>query len=208
MTATVVVIAKRPIAGRVKTRLCPPLTLVQAADLAAAGLADTMSAVDASSARSKVLCFDADDRSWLRTGWVQRRQRGGGLDARLAVALAGAHGPALVVGMDTPQLTAALLDGFDAARFDACLGPTADGGYWTIGLRDTSLAPAALLGVPMSTGRTFAAQLRRLRDLDLTVQILDRLIDVDTIADAHAVAALAPRTAFAAALADLDRGAA
>jgi glycosyltransferase A (GT-A) superfamily protein (DUF2064 family) len=208
MTATIVVIAKRPVAGRVKTRLCPPLTPVQAADLAAAALRDTMSAVEDAAARSKVLCFDDEDRSWLRAGWAQRRQRDGGLDARLAGALAAAHGPALVVGMDTPQLTADLLDGFAADRFDACLGPTVDGGYWTIGLRDTALAPAALLGVPMSTGHTFAAQLRRLRGLGLTVQVLDRLIDVDTIADAHAVAALAPRTEFAATFAELEAGAA
>jgi hypothetical protein len=208
VTTTIVVIAKRPVAGRVKTRLCPPLTPMQAADLAAAALADTVRAVDSASTRSRVLCLDDDDRSWLPTGWVQRRQREGGLDARLAGALVGAHGPAIVVGMDTPQLTADLLDGFDADNFDACLGPTADGGYWTIGLRDTTLAPAALLGVPMSTGHTFAAQLRRLRGLGLTVQILHRLIDVDTIADAQAVAAIAPRTLFAAALAGLDAGAA
>ncbi len=212
MTTTIIdthiVIAKRPVPGRVKTRLCPPLAPAEAAALAAAALTDTIAAVQSASAARKMLCFDGDATDWLPARWTHRRQRPGGLDVRLADALGSADGPAMVVGMDTPQLDARRLDSFDAERFDACIGPTADGGYWTIGLRDPAVAPAALLGVPMSTDHTYSDQARRLRALGLSVQVLEELTDVDTIDDAVEVARQAPHTCFAAAFADLDAGAA
>lgn len=208
MINTHIVIAKQPIPGRVKTRLCPPLTPAEAAALAAAALADTIAAVESAAATTRTLCFDGDVTEWLPARWAHRRQRPGGLDVRLADALGSAFGPAMVVGMDTPQLDARLLDSFDADRFDACIGPTADGGYWTIGLRDPAHAQAALLGVPMSSDHTYSEQVRRLRSLGLSVQVLDELVDVDTIDDAVEVARQAPHTCFAAAFAELDAGAA
>ncbi len=195
---TLVVLAKRPVAGRVKTRLCPPLTPGQAARLAGAALTDTLTAVDSAGAADRVLCFDGPVLGWLRPGWRHRAQCSGGLDVRLADAFAAAAGPALVVGMDTPQLDADLLAGFDAHHHDACLGPSADGGYWAIGFADPSRATAALVGVPMSTERTFDHQLARLNSLGLRVQLLPLLVDVDTADDARAVAAAAPHTLFAA----------
>ncbi len=203
-----VVIAKQPVAGRVKTRLCPPLSPGEAAALACAALRDTIDAVDAAASSRKVLCFEGDPAGWLRPGWEHRRQRSGTFDVRLADALAATSGAAMVVAMDTPQLDAGLLGSFDPTRFDACVGPTRDGGYWTIGLRDTTHAPAALHGVPMSTDRTCAAQVSRLRSLGLSVQLLDELVDVDTVADAITVARLAPHTRFAGSFARLDQGAA
>jgi glycosyltransferase A (GT-A) superfamily protein (DUF2064 family) len=80
-------------------------------------------------------------------------------------------------------------------RHDAVLGPAEDGGYWCIGLRRPD--PSALLGVPMSSTETLAAQRDRLRALELDVADVDTLVDVDTIADAAHVAALAPTTRFA-----------
>jgi rSAM/selenodomain-associated transferase 1 len=212
MITTHIVIAKRPMPGRVKTRLCPPLTPAEAADLAAAALTDTLAAVESATATTRMLCFDGDATNWLSPGWAYRRQRPGGLDVRLADALGAAAGPAMVVGMDTPQLDARLLDSFDAERYDACIGPTADGGYWTIGLRDPAYAPAALLGVPMSTEHTYADQIERLRSLGMSIQVLDELVDVDTIDDAVEVARQAPHRCFAAAFAGViperDAGAA
>ena len=205
---TVVVLAKRPVAGRVKTRLSPPLTPGQAADVAAAALTDTLTAVDSAGVRRRVLCFAGPVLGWLRPGWGHRAQCEGSLDVRLADAFAAARGPAVVIGMDTPQLTADLLESFVADRYDACLGPTTDGGFWAIGLADPRHARAALLGIPMSTGHTFAAQLARLRRLRLRVQVLPRLVDVDTADDARTVAAQAPHSRFAAAWRAATAGAA
>jgi glycosyltransferase A (GT-A) superfamily protein (DUF2064 family) len=203
---TVVVTAKRPVPGRVKTRLAPPLTLRAAAAVAAAALQDTLDAVDALAPWPRVLSFDGAADDWLRPGWTLFRQPTGGLDKRLAAALhATGHRPALLVGMDTPQLSAAQVRSFAPDRYDTCLGPAADGGYWAIGFADPRRhAAAALHGVPMSTEHTGEVQLRRLRALGLRVQLLDELVDVDTIASARTVAAQAPDSAFAATLHAVD----
>ncbi len=78
-------------------------------------------------------------------------QCAGGLDERLAGAFAGCDGPALLIGMDTPQVTPELLT-VDFADCDAWFGPAADGGFWALGLADPD--PGLLRGVPMSTPHT------------------------------------------------------
>ncbi len=197
---SVIVIAKRPRPGRVKTRLVPPLTHTQAAAMAAAALRDTLRAVDSARLDDRVLAFDGRVTGWLGPGWRAVRQPAGGLDERLAAAFAAVSGPAVLVGMDTPQLRAPQLTAFDPRRYDAALGLSTDGGYWAIAFADPRLAPAAIRGVPMSAPDTGAAQLRRLAELGLRVQALDVLTDVDTIDTARDVGAQAPDTEFAAVL--------
>jgi rSAM/selenodomain-associated transferase 1 len=198
-----VVIAKSPQPGRSKTRLCPPCTPAQAAMLAEAALRDTLAALAAAPARRRVLALDGEPGPWLPRGFEVLEQRGDGLGERLGHALEEAGGLGMVVGMDTPQLSPALLA--HAARAlrrpgtDAVLGPALDGGYWTIGLKDPD--PAVFEGVPMSSSRTCDAQRRRLAELGLRVAMLPWMRDVDTIDDAHAVAAACPGSAFAAVLA-------
>lgn len=209
---TLLVIAKEPVPGRVKTRLTPACTPGQAAELAAAALADTLAALSTAPAGRRVLVLDGaapPPGSWLPPGWTVVPQCGGGLDRRLAAAFGHADpaAPALLVGMDTPQLTAALLaEPLSAARrtgVDAWFGPAADGGFWAFGLArpDAATAAALLHGVEMSTDRTGAQLLDRLRAGGLSVHQLSQLTDVDTVADAEAVAAgLDPaRSRFAAA---------
>ncbi len=201
MISALIVIAKQPIAGRVKTRLVPPLTLQQAADVAGAALRDTLRAASASVARDRILAFAGCAEDWLPTGWRLSPQSVGTLDMRLAAAFASVEdGPALLVGMDTPQLRPEHLAAFNPRRYDACLGMAPDGGYWAIGLRDPRLAAAAIEGVPMSSPHTGAQQLERLLALGLRVQLLDELTDVDTIETAVEVAALVPNGSFAHAL--------
>jgi uncharacterized protein len=197
---TLAVIAKAPVPGRVKTRLCPPCTPAQAAALAEAALADTLAATVAVT-DDVALVLDGAPGPWAPPGVRIVTQRGGGLDERLANAFDDlGDGPALIVGMDTPQVTPALLARalHGLHQHDAVLGPAADGGYWCIGLRRPD--PRALLGVPMSADDTLVAQRARLRALGLRVAEVATLVDVDTIADAHHVASLAPRTRFARAL--------
>jgi uncharacterized protein len=198
--AALAVIAKAPVPGRVKTRLCPPCTPVEAAGLAAAALHDTLAAARAAPAARRVLVLDGRPGPWA-AGFELVPQRGAGLAERLAHAFADVGGPALVIGMDTPQVTPELLaDGLTALRRrPAVLGPADDGGYWAIGLRRPD--PRVFAGVPMSRATTGARQYERIRALGLGVERLPALRDVDDIDDALAVAALAPATRFAAALA-------
>jgi rSAM/selenodomain-associated transferase 1 len=201
----ILVIAKEPVPGRVKTRLTPPFTPEQAALLATAALHDTLAAAAAVPGVRRVLALQGTPGPWLPHGFTVLHQRGRGLDERLAAAFTDAYRthpvPAILVGMDTPQITPALLtQALTAlATHDAVLGPAADGGFWLLGLRRPD--PALLLGVPMSRPTTGLAQLHRLHTAALSVALLPTLTDVDTAEDAQAVAEEAPGSHFATALA-------
>ncbi|MFF4347336.1 DUF2064 domain-containing protein [Streptomyces sp. NPDC001530] len=194
---TLLVIAKEPRPGRVKTRLTPPFTPREAALLAEAALVDTLRTVAATPARRRVLVLDGEPGPWLPPGFDVVRQCPGGLDERLAAAFAGCDGPALLIGMDTPQVTPELLT-VDFADCDAYFGPAEDGGFWALGLAVPD--PELLRGVPMSTPTTGVVQRERLVGAGLRVRDLPRLRDVDTAADAEVVAAGAPGGRFAAEL--------
>jgi len=132
---------------------------------------------------------------WLPSGFDVVPQCDGPLDQRLAAAFAAVRGPALLIGMDTPQVTRDLLT-VDWQDADAVFGPAADGGFWALGLRAPD--PALLRGVPMSLPDTGAIQRARLLAAGLRVADLPQLRDVDTAADAVAVARQAPGSRFAA----------
>ena len=202
---TVVVIAKEPVPGRVKTRLVPPLTHADAAELAAAAISDTLQAAARVPAANRLLAWDGRPGTWVPAGWGFTPQPTGDLDTRLVAAFAAAgSGPTVLVGMDTPQFEPHQLMRCDPQRFDACLGFARDGGYWAIGYRDPAWAACTIDGVPMSRSDTGLIQLDRLRAAGLRVQLLDELTDVDTYGDAVTVAAGAPDTNFAHALAGIE----
>ncbi|WP_405923173.1 DUF2064 domain-containing protein [Streptomyces sp. NBC_00035] len=198
--STLLVIAKEPRPGRVKTRLTPPFTPREAALLAEAALVDTLRTVAATPASRHVLVLDGAPGRWLPPGFDVVPQCAGGLDERLAAAFAGCEGPTLLIGMDTPQVTPELLT-VDFADCDAYFGPAEDGGFWALGLAGPD--PELLRGVPMSMPHTGAVQRDRLTAAGLRVRELPALRDVDTAADAEAVAAAAPGGRFAAELARL-----
>ncbi|MBY8874867.1 DUF2064 domain-containing protein [Micromonospora sp. PLK6-60] len=214
------VLAKAPVPGRVKTRLCPPATGEQAARIAAAALRDTLDAVRATPGVVPVLALagrfdDAVDGAALTAataGWPILPQRGPDLAARLAHAhadvAAGYPGaPVFQIGMDTPQLTPARLAAAvrRLAGTDAVLGRATDGGWWGLGLRDPGHA-AALRTVPTSTPQTCRLTWAALRGRGLRVAPLPVLRDVDVWADALAVAATVPAGRFARAVAEARPG--
>lgn len=211
---TALVVAKAPVAGLAKTRLAAGTGDTAAADLAAAALLDTLAACTDAPHRVIALTGDLDAaersaelRSAL-TGWVVLPQRGDGFDERLAAAhadaLAATGAPTVQVGMDTPQLTAAILGEVAGllADHDAVLGRADDGGWWVLALTDPAAA-AALTGVPMSTPTTYDDTLGALRAAGLDVGATNELTDVDTADDAELVAMHAPGTRFAQAWTEL-----
>jgi uncharacterized protein len=202
MTTQLLVIAKAPVAGRVKTRLCPPCTPQQAALIAAASLADTLATVSATPAVRRTLVLSG--RYPLPPGWRGVPQRGDGLAHRLANGFADTALPrvgSLLVGMDTPQLTPALLAAVAGglAGADAVLGPAGDGGWWALALRDPRHAEA-LRAVPMSTPQTARRTAAALRERGLRLRYGPALRDVDTAEDALAVAESCPPGAFTGAV--------
>jgi hypothetical protein len=213
LAAQVIVIAKEPVPGRVKTRLTPPFTPAEAAALAEAALADTLAAVADANLTRRVLALDGAPGRWLPPGFDVIGQRGGGLDERIAWALADARGswsaPVVLIGMDTPQVTPELLtaaaEPLVSGTADATFGMAEDGGFWLLGLRE--IDPGLVLGVPMSRPDTGARQLRRLVEGGLRVLPLPALTDVDTADEAERVAAMLPGSRFAACLHALGSGA-
>jgi len=218
----ILVLAKAPEPGRVKTRLCPPLVPEQAADLAAAALLDSIGAAAAvAGAQAVVVMTGMLERAARReeitaamAGLTVLPQRGDSLGERLAAAHADAAVACpgrrtLQIGMDTPQVDADLLRAADEALtapgVDAVLGPAVDGGWWALGLRRPADAEL-IVGVPTSRDDTGARTLDALRAGGLRVQLLPELSDVDTARDVVAVAAAAPRSRFAAAVAALPAG--
>lgn len=186
-----------------KTRLCPPCSPAQAAALAEAALKDTLAAaleVTEGSGSEVVLALDGRADGWLPPGVRVVPQGEGTLDQRLATAWEHVPGPAVQVGMDTPQVTAEDLEHactvLSRPEVDAVLGPADDGGWWIIGLPRGGM-PEAFLGVDMSQPDTGARQHARLEELGLRVELLEPRNDVDTIQDARQVAAQAPQTRFA-----------
>ncbi|HST46763.1 TIGR04282 family arsenosugar biosynthesis glycosyltransferase [Jatrophihabitans sp.] len=202
---TVIVLAKQPLPGRAKTRLTPPLRPDQAARVAAGALTDTLAAAAGVAAGRHLLAFEGDPAEWLPAGWRYTGQPDGALDVRLVAAFAAAdpRRPAVLVGMDTPQCRPEHLTAFNPVRYDACLGPAVDGGYWAIGFRDPAAAASTIRGVPMSTGETGSVQLARLREAGLRVQLLDVLSDFDTFDAACEILDQAPDGAFARAMRDV-----
>jgi glycosyltransferase A (GT-A) superfamily protein (DUF2064 family) len=199
MRTQLLVIAKAPVPGRVKTRLCPPGTPEQAARVAAAALADTLAAASATPAtrRTIVHCGQYEPPP----GWHRVPQRGEGLAARLANGFADTALPAtasLLIGMDTPQVTPGLLGTVAAGldTHDAVLGQAEDGGWWALALRDPADAEA-LHDVPMSTVDTGTLTEAALRGRGLRVGYAPVLRDVDTASDAWRVAELCPDSRFA-----------
>jgi uncharacterized protein len=192
---TLIVIAKEPLPGRVKTRLHPPFTLEQAAELAAAAIDDTLAAVADLPASRRILLFEGSHPPRSADGYDIMPQSAGDLDERLAAAFDAVNGPTVLIGMDTPQLTAADLAPAFAPweDVDAWFGPADDGGFWALGLRDPR--GDLIRGVPMSRDDTGALQLARLKGL--RIGMLRELTDVDTFDDARRVAAAAPATTFA-----------
>ncbi len=150
----VLVVAKAPVAGFVKTRLGVVVGAATAAELAAAALLDTIdAAAEAVGPERCHLSLAGDISSAVRGAeiadllrqWTVTPQRGEGFAARLAAAhLDAGPGPVAQIGMDTPQVAARdfVRVFVDLAEADAVLGAAGDGGWWVLGRRDPRAAQA------------------------------------------------------------------
>ncbi len=192
LSGAMMVIAKTPEVGRVKTRLCPPLSLVQACDVAWACLLDTLDTAALVPAARHVLVLDGEPGPWIPGIFEVIPQRGNGLAQRLAAAFSDVADAGIVVAMDTPQVTLEQLSvGLRAIAggADAVLGLAEDGGYWVIGLRRGVDVTAVFDNVPMSTSKTGVAQRRQLDLLGLCTTMLPSHRDIDTMEDLYVVVA-------------------
>ena len=188
----VIVFAKAPVPGTVKTRLAGHLGADGAARLAERMLIETVSQAHAAALGAVELCCAPDashavfERLAGELPLVLSEQGEGDLGARMHrafVRVLGRHERAIVIGTDAPGLDAAYLH--EAAQrlcgHDAVLGPALDGGYTLIGLRRPN---AALFeGIAWSTGEVLAQTRAALQRLGLAHAELAPLADIDEPAD-------------------------
>ena len=190
---TLLVVAKQPAPGQTKTRLCPPLTHDQAADLYDCFLRDTLSIMrKVPDVRCAIGYLPEDAQGYfqqLAPDMGLTCQRGDSLGERLdhllTEALLGGSQRAVVMDSDSPTLPAAYLSQAfdDLVHADVVLGPTRDGGYYLIGVKQPQ--PRLLREVQMSTPRVLADTLALAESNGLTVSLLPSWYDVDTVEDLH-----------------------
>lgn len=197
MRTRLIVFAKLPVAGRVKTRLAATVGEAAALDAHRRLLAATLALAREAEVGLRELRYDdcglppdAPARAALdalaRAGWSVGPQRGPDLGARMREALEGALAAGdrpVLVGCDCPVLRPDdLAEAFDAlASCDAVLAPAEDGGYALVGLARP--LPGLFEGVDWGTGSVLAATRRRLADAGARWHELRTVWDVDVAAD-------------------------
>jgi rSAM/selenodomain-associated transferase 1 len=191
-----VVIAKEPVPGAVKTRLAATLGAEGAARVAAAMLADTLAGMVEVDAEPWV-CFAPPDAGMrmarLAPGFGLLAQVEGDLGDRLAGCMAALLGrgadQVVIVGADTPQVPRAT---YEAAfglldQVDVVLGPAQDGGYYLVGAK--AALPELFVGVPMGTDAVLQVTMQRAVRRRLRVGTVPMLRDLDRLEDLQAALA-------------------
>jgi len=190
---TLIVVAKRPVPGQTKTRLCPPLTLVQAADLYDCFLRDTLDLIRYVSGVQCVIGFlpkNAQDyfrqiAPDMALVYQHGESLGERLDHLLTHVLADGSERAVVMNSDSPTLPAIYISQAFAQlkEADIVIGPTCDGGYYLIGMKKPH--HHLLRQIQMSTPHVLTDTLALAESTGLTASLLPTWYDVDTIADLH-----------------------
>lgn len=180
------IFAKQPLAGRVKTRLCPPLSPRQAAELYLVCLQETVLGMNALAAET-ILFYDGDRSFFAETFPGLRRiaQGTGDLGQRLDLAFSqlfseGCSAAALI-GSDSPDLPPDLVrDAFTALQnHDLAVAPARDGGYVLIG--QSRHHPALFHDMPWSSADVWPTTRRRAEQLDLSCHELATWEDLDDL---------------------------
>jgi rSAM/selenodomain-associated transferase 1 len=205
-----VVIAKEPVPGAVKTRLAPFVGADGAARVAAAMLADTVAVMTQVEADPWV-CFappDARGRmARLAPGCGLLAQVQGDLGDRLAACFAalldGGAERVVIVGADTPHVPRATYEAAFALldQVEVVLGPAEDGGYYLVGAK--AALPELFVGVPMGTEVVLQETIQRAIRRRLRIATVPTLRDLDRLEDLRAALAAgaldgSPRTRLVA----------
>lgn len=138
-----ILFAKAPIPGRVKTRLCPPLTSKEAAELHSALVKDTASMLLSLRGSADLeISTDLPTNAWHEVPVLRSIQSEGELGMRLLCALerglAAGREKVVVLGGDSPGLPPSHVTALLASKADVALGPTRDGGFFAIACRAAS----------------------------------------------------------------------
>jgi rSAM/selenodomain-associated transferase 1 len=190
LSRSIVVVGKPPEPGRTKSRLVPPLSFEEAADLYRAFLQDTVETVlglgweDAALVHPATEGATSELRALLPQGIRLQPQVGEGLGPALAGAfssqLQAGYACVVLIGSDTPTLPPELIEAASRAleAHDLVIGPSADGGYYLIGM--TGFHPGLFDRIAWSTNLVFDQTMEHARELHLRTHVLPEWYDVDT----------------------------
>ncbi|GMR12481.1 MAG: hypothetical protein BMS9Abin29_0670 [Gemmatimonadota bacterium] len=190
---SLLVFAKAPLPGKVKTRLAPELGDERAAEIYALMGKTIIEAVRGGDFETSVVYAPAEAlpamRAWLGDAPRLMPQTDGDLGQRMNRAIADALETArrvCLIGTDSPDLDAARVsEAFEAlGGTDVVLGPARDGGYYLIALSEQH--PELFKEIPWSTDRVLESTLKRASAAGLSVRLLDTLADVDEPGDVPA----------------------
>jgi rSAM/selenodomain-associated transferase 1 len=201
MRPVIVLFAKAPLPGRVKTRLSPPLPAALAARLHDAFVRDTVESLHSLDNFTDLeLHTDIPTDAWGDIVVPRKLQHEGDLGLKMLQALDEAlqagRERAMIVGSDSPTLPPDHLESLLRAPEDVALGPTLDGGFYAIAC--TCVHPRMFDGVLWSAPDTFDRTVRAIHACGLTVAQGATWYDVDTPSDLERLASdprLSPRTA-------------
>ncbi len=187
----VVIMAKAPVPNEVKTRLVPPLEPEAASLLYHSFLLDKIEQVKSIEARRFVAYTPQTSESFFMSimppGFSLINQVGEDLGERLAnvskILFESGAKKVMMLDSDTPNLPTVLIrEGLSRLNdVDVVVGPCEDGGYYLIGMR--SWVPELFRGIPWSTSGVADLTIKKAQSLDLSVSLLDRWYDVDTVID-------------------------
>jgi len=193
-----VVFAKAPMPGKVKTRLCPPLTPDEAATIHGSFVLDTLERTRAAVSKFRLpvdrylACAPASTLAFFKI--LEERQAvrlldqgsedlGARMNHVFEILFTRGYGRVVIVGTDVPSLP---LERYQQAvhlldAYDVVLGPALDGGYYLIGIKRA--APSLFHDIPWSTERVLALTEKKAAELGLSVGYLPQWRDIDTIDD-------------------------
>jgi rSAM/selenodomain-associated transferase 1 len=182
MRPLVILFAKAPFPGRVKTRLQPFLSAEQACALHEAMVWDALEMlVDLSVIADVELHTDVPTESWPVFPYPRQQQPSGDLGCRLhdtlRLALESGRPRAVILGSDSPGMPASQVRSLLVSDTDVKLGPTEDGGFYGISAKRTT--PGMFKGVRWSTPSTCADTQHSLQKSGLSVEVGDRWFDID-----------------------------
>ena len=193
-TRALLIFARKPVPGMVKTRLVPPLSPGQAARLYDCMLADVLArtAVDTQFDRFlfyEDVCGARDYFAGRTAGIISLPQQGNDLGERMLAAfrtvLALEYAAAVVIGSDAPDLPVHFIArAFEVLESGACevvFGPCEDGGYYLLGM--TNFYPALFRNVPWSSDEVLAVSLERAKEAGIAACLLPIWHDVDRAGD-------------------------
>jgi rSAM/selenodomain-associated transferase 1 len=187
-----VIMAKEPVIGKVKTRLSPPLSPEAAAGLYKNFLLDKIAQVNGITNVSPFIAYYPDTgleffKEHSPDGFELIEQVGNDLGERLAgissELFKRGFEKVVMIDSDSPNLpTAYIREGFfKLEKADAVLGPTDDGGYYLVGMKKN--LPEIFKNIPWSTREVSKVTLQRIMDIGKSLYLLPGWYDVDTAED-------------------------